>query len=143
MGHYRSVVAVRGLRGDLRAPWTRGGALHVSLSLVLDVDDVAGVGIDAVVDDLHSAVSHEDVVGAAGVVAVPGLLLTEVVAALLVLDSVRKVVFGRLLRKTVTSSSKTIFDSAYRTKMSFGLTCVQIFKGISRRRRKKSFLPSR
>ena len=71
----------------------RGG--RVALALVLDVGDVAGVGVTyMVVDDLLPAVGKEDVVGAAGGLTVPVLAGTKVDTVVIINNLVSVIVDG-------------------------------------------------
>merc|ERR1712241_287739 len=70
----------------------------LSLALVLDISDVARVGItDSVGDDLGPAVGEGNTVLAVGGIAVPGLVLAKVGSRVAVLNTVLEVVGSRLI----------------------------------------------
>ena len=71
----------------------------LSLAFVGHLGHVTGVAVHVVSNSLHAAVGKQHLVGALGVVTVTGLLSTEVVAAVVVLDGVLGAVLGRGLRR--------------------------------------------
>jgi len=56
------------------------GVGETSLAIVVDLSHVAGVAVHEVLDGLQAAVGELHVVGSLGVVAVTGLLVSELVA---------------------------------------------------------------
>lgn len=70
----------------------------LSLALIAHLSHETGVAVHVVSNGLEATIGEQHVVGALGVVAVAGLLCTEVGAAVVVLHNVLTVVLGRDLR---------------------------------------------
>ena len=81
-----------------------------SFSGVLDVSDVARVTVNVVVDSLAATIGQVNEVGSLGVVSVAVLVVTEVDVAVVVLDSVVKVVLSRGLMEISKSHFVLLFS---------------------------------
>merc|ERR1712002_467652 len=69
----------------------------LGFTFIGDISNKAGVSIDGVGDLLQAAVRELHIVGALGIVAITGFIVTKVIARVVILDSIVEVILGRLL----------------------------------------------